>query len=149
MDLKATIKKVKPNLADGSIKNYVIYLRKTFERCTDSPESTPPDLNFLKDTECVLATLKDMKDTTKRNYLNAIVVFTQALTPDYSDTPYFKEYSKLRDKYNRELKEKASNGKRSEKQKSNWITAEEYDNILETYKKYFSKNKISSKRSNL
>ena len=143
MDLEATIKKVKPHLAPGSIKNYLIYIKKTHERATGN--KTIENLDWLEDIDKVLDTMKDMKDTTKRNYLNSVVVFTQAHNPKFADTKYFKEYSEIRDKLNREIKERFTNGEKTEKQKDNWITQEEYENILDTYKKYFSKNKIFSK----
>ena len=143
MDLEATIKKVKPHLAPGSIRNYLIYVRKTYERVTGKKDME--NLDWITDIDKVLDTMKDMKDTTKRNYLNSIVIFSQAYTDDFEDTDYFKKYSEIRDKLNREIKERFTSGEKSEKQKDNWITQEEYEKIIDTYKKYFSKNKIFSK----
>ena len=108
MDLQAQIKKVKPNLAQSSIKNYVISLQKLHERIFGNKNIE--NFKFLEDK-----------------------------------TDTFKEYSTIRDKLNNELKTKSTSGEKSEKQKENWITGEEYEDIMNTYKKFFSKNKIFSK----
>lgn len=143
MDLKAQIKKVKPNLAASSIKNYVISLQKLHERIFGNKNIE--NLKFLEDRKKIMETLKDFKDTTKRNYLNSVIIFLQAHDDKSVDTDTFKEYSKVRDKLNNELKTKSTSGEKSEKQKENWITGEEYEDIMNTYKKFFSKNKIFSK----
>jgi integrase len=143
MDLSAQIKKVKPNLATSSIKNYIISIQKLHERMFG--DKNIENLKFLEDKKKVMETLKDFKDTTKRNYLNSVIVFIQAHNDKYADTDYFKEYTEVRDKLNNDLKTKSTSGEKSEKQEKNWITTEEYDNILNTYKKFFSRNKIFSK----
>lgn len=143
MDLSAQIKKVKPNLAPSSIKNYIISLQKLHERIYDNKNIQ--NFKFLEDNKRIMETLKDFKDTTKRNYLNSVIVFLQAHTDKYADTDYFKDYTVERDRLNNELKVRSSSGEKSEKQKENWITGEEYETILNTYKKFFSKNKIFSK----
>lgn len=143
MDLEAEIKKVKPHLASGSIKNYKISLTKLHERIFDTKEIK--DLKWLEDDKKVLDELKDYKRTTKRNYLNSIIVFSQAHDDKFADTDYFKKYTDVRDRINQDIRDDSSTGEKTEKQKENWITADEYDKILTTYKKYFSKNKIFSK----
>jgi len=143
MDLVAEIKSVKPHLAEGSIKNYKISLQKLHERMFNT--KAIKNLKWLEDKDKILEALKDYKPTTKRNYLNSIIVFIQAHTDKFASTDYFKKYTEVRDEINQELRDKASSGEKTEKQKDNWITADEYDDILSTYKKYFSKNKIFSK----
>jgi len=143
MDLVAEIKSVKPHLAEGSIKNYKISLQKLHERMFNT--KAIKNLKWLEDKDKILEALKDYKPTTKRNYLNSIIVFSQAHTDKFASTDYFKKYTEVRDEINQELRDKASSGEKTEKQKDNWITADEYDDILSTYKKYFSKNKIFSK----
>ena len=143
MDLVSEIKSVKPHLAEGSIKNYKISLQKLHERMFGSKEIK--DLKWLEDKDKILSALKDYKPTTKRNYLNSIIVFIQAHTDKFASTDYFKKYTEVRDEINQDLRDKASSGEKTDKQKNNWITAAEYDDILSTYKKYFSKNKIFSK----
>jgi len=143
MDLVAEIKSVKPHLAEGSIKNYKISLQKLHERMFNT--KAIKNLKWLEDKDKILEALKDYKPTTKRNYLNSIIVFSQAHTDKFAATDYFKKYTEVRDEINQELRDKASSGEKTEKQKDNWITADEYDDILSTYKKYFSKNKIFSK----
>ena len=143
MDLVAQIKSVKPHLAPSSLRNYVISLEKTHQRVTG--DRTIHSLSFLLDTAAVLDTLKDMSPATRRNYLNAAIVGVQALTDDFTTNPAYEEYSKERDDLNTSIKAAATSGEKSEKQKANWITPEEYEAILATYKKYFSKNRIFSK----
>ena len=143
MNLAAQIKSVKPHLAPSSLRNYVISLEKTHQRVTG--DRSIHSLSFLLDTAAVLDTLKEMTPTTRRNYLNAMVVGVQALVDKYADNPAYKEYSKERDDLNTSIKAAATSGEKSEKQAKNWISPEEYEAILQTYKKYFSKNRIFSK----
>ncbi len=143
MDLKEQILSVKPHLAEGSIKNYKISLQKLHERMFDTKIIN--NLNWLEDSDKVLEELKDYTPTTKRNYLNSVIVFSQAHDDKFEDTDYFKEYTEVRDSINKDLREKASSGEKTDKQKKNWITKDEYNNILSTYKKHFTKNKIFSR----
>lgn len=143
MDLEKEILKVKPHLASGSIKNYKISLQKLHERMFDT--KVIDNLKWIEDDKKVLDELKDYKRTTKRNYLNSIIVFSQAHDDKFADTDYFKKYTDVRDRINQDIRDDSSTGEKTEKQKNNWITEKEYNNILSTYKKYFSKNKIFSK----
>jgi integrase len=139
MNLSEELEKIKPGLAASSIRNYVIQVEKIHEKITGN--KTIENFDFLKDYEKVFDTLKEMKAPTRRNYLNAAVVFLQAF-PDYKTYESFKKYSEERDRINDELKEQRHSGVKTEKQKENWITTEEYNKILDIYKKNFSKNKI-------
>ncbi len=98
MDLIEEIKKVKPHLANGSIKNYKISLQKLHERMNGTKEIN--NFEWLEDQNKVLDELKEYKPTTKRNYLNSIIVFTQAHNDNFKDTDYFKKYTDVRDRIN-------------------------------------------------
>ena len=139
MDIAAEIKKAKPHLAASSIKNYTIPIQKVCAALDG--KNTLDCLDKIRDTKKVLKFLEDKKDTTKRNYLNALAVMLQ-IDDDFETDDAFKEYSEVRDELNEKLKEKRSTGEKTDKQKKNWLTEEEYDEILAKYESMFKKKKI-------
>ena len=106
MDLEKEILKVKPHLASGSIKNYKISLQKLHERMFDT--KVIDNLKWIEDDKKVLDELKDYKRTTKRNYLNSIIVFSQAHDDKFADTDYFKKYTDVRDRINQDIRDDSS-----------------------------------------
>jgi len=144
MDIAKELKRAKPHLAESSIKNYTIPIEKV---CAAMDGQTSLDcLDKIRDTKKVLEYLKDFKPTTKRNYLNALVVMLQ-VDKDFEDTDAFKIYSEERDEINLKLKEESSSGEKTQKQKDNWLTPEEYDDILNKYELTLKKKKIFTAKS--
>ena len=141
MNIAEELKKIKPHLAESSIKNYVIPIQKV---CKALDGNTTLDcIDKIKDHEKVMDFLKDKKDTTKRNYLNALIVMLQ-IEKDFEKDKVFNLYSEERDELNKKIKELNGNGEKTDKQKKNWITEEEYQEILDKYESMLKKKKIFS-----
>ena len=80
--LVKTIRAARPNLKQSSIQTYVANLKRlgnmlNLTKCKD--------LGFLKDTDRVMAALKEYSDNTKRSYVAGIVTALKAMTPDEAE----------------------------------------------------------------
>ena len=89
MDFKEIIQKARPNLKNNSLTNYINNLKKLNDN-TDFKS-----VLFLKNTDEIIKKLAHYKDTTKRNYLNSIIVILNAISSD--------EYKKEIEFYNKQL----------------------------------------------
>ena len=89
MDFKEIIQKARPNLKNNSLTNYINNLKKLNDN-TDFKS-----VSFLKNTDEIIKKLAHYKDTTKRNYLNSIIVILNAISSD--------EYKKEIEFYNKQL----------------------------------------------
>ena len=105
MDL--VIKLYNPKLKDNSLKAYLINLRKL------NNNEDPKNLNFLKDFDSIIATLSKYKESTRKNYLNTIIVSLKALK---EDDKLINKYEVLRDKYQSNYNEKLQSNTMSESQ---------------------------------
>ena len=74
--LDLVIRAARPNLSDNSLKAYLISLKKL------NGGQPISDLNFLEDYDAVVAFLEPQAETTRKNYLNAVIVALQALKGD-------------------------------------------------------------------
>ncbi len=139
MNLPVILNKIKPSLKESSIQAYVRNIEKLSERVNGKREFD--NLEWLNDKEKVLNKINEMGDNTKRNYLNSVIVFFQN-NKDYEDNETWKEYSKLRDDINAKFKKSKSENKKTDKQNKNWLTKEEYQNIVKQYQEYLTKHKV-------
>ena len=89
MDFKEIIQKARPNLKNNSLTNYINNLKKL------NDNSDFKSVSFLKNTDEIIKKLAHYKDTTKRNYLNSIIVILNAISSD--------EYKKEIEFYNKQL----------------------------------------------
>ena len=89
MDFKEIIQKARPNLKNNSLTNYINNLKKLNDN-TDFKS-----VSFLKNTDEIIKKLAHYKDTTKRNYLNSIIVILNAISSD--------EYKTEIEFYNKQL----------------------------------------------
>ena len=85
------IRASRPNLSDNSLKTYLISLKKL------NGGKPISDLKFLEDYDGVVNFLSSKADTTKKNYLNAVIIALQALK---GSPELIAKYEQLRDKYN-------------------------------------------------
>ena len=92
MDFTAQVKEARPNIKANSAAAYATSLRLL------APDGTT-SLDFLKDTEQIIGKLEKYKHTTRRNYLNAVIVVMRGMSGSDKQP---KIYEKLRDKYNEE-----------------------------------------------
>ena len=124
-NLNEMIAKSRPNAKDNTIKMYVsnLYkLKKIFD---------VHDFDFLKDVDQVMDKLGDKHYTTIRNYLNAIIIYLQALNSDGKQDKLIKEYQSLRDDKNKEYEDFNATGKISDKQKANFVDLKEVVKMIE------------------
>jgi len=131
MNLKEELKKLRPNLSDGSIKTYSSILRNLHKKIFENQEIEKSNFN-----ECnkVLEYLKDMPPNKRKTILSALVVLTDkdeyknVMNGDVSD-------------YNKEIQKQ----EKSETQRENWI---ETDEIREVFNRLENDAKILFKKQN-
>ena len=132
MDSQETIEiisKDRPNLREISVKQYEINLRKLkamFE--TDN-------YHFLKTPSKVQEKIKDLHYTTQRNMYNAIIVLLMALDKNHKMEKTIEVYSKMRDELNQKYIDENQSGVISDKQKVNFASMEEIDDMIEKLRK--------------
>ncbi len=114
-DLKADIKKARPNVKDSTIKMYESNLKK-LKKMFDSD-----NYDFLKDVDKVKDKLKDLHYTSQRNYYNSIIILLMALNHEEKLDKLIKDYGDMRDDLNKKYEDDNANGKISEKQKANFV----------------------------
>lgn len=139
MNISEALKEIRPTLSTSSNKIYTTTLTKLSEIVNKT--RTPDNFNFLKNSTEVLDAIKDKLPSTKRNYLNAIIVALQGF-PDWEKMEAFVDYSDLRDELNKQIREQSLTGKKTEKQEKNWITQEQYDDVVTDYEKRLKKHRV-------
>eukprot|EP01044_Picomonas_judraskeda_P015766 COSAG03_NODE_2695_length_2518_cov_7.923959_1_plen_198_part_10 len=120
MNFVELVRKARPQIKENSAKAYATSLKLL------APENTE-NLDFLLDTQSILDKLEKYKTTTRRNYLNAVIVVIKGV--EGSEGP-LKEYEKLRDKYNEEYADHVQSHKKTERQKEIWIDWPEFLEIV-------------------
>ena len=131
MNLKEELKKLRPNLSDGSIKTYSSILRNLHKKVFENQEIEKSNFNESKK---VLDHLKDMPPNKRKTILSALVVLTDkdeyrnVMNGDVSD-------------YNEEIQKQ----EKSVTQRENWI---ETDEIREVFNRLENDAKILFKKQN-
>lgn len=131
MNIKEELKKLRPNLSEGSIKTYSSILRNLHKKVFENQEIEKSDFD-----ECqrILEHLKDIPANKRKTILSALVVLTDkdeyrnVMNGDVSD-------------YNEEIQKQ----EKSETQRENWI---ESDEIREVFNRLENDAKILFKKSN-
>tara|TARA_R110000823_G_scaffold265083_1_gene385078 strand:+ start:121 stop:1065 length:945 start_codon:yes stop_codon:yes gene_type:complete len=143
MSLEDTINKSR-NIKANSLRAYMISLRKLHEKL-ESDTDLDDISSWLcgKNVEKIINILAEMKITTRKNYIAAIIV---ALTTDkdkYEDVlKEYREYlSIIVEEYTKQLKTQ----KKSEKQEANWASMKELKEIVSGYKKEIRKMDLANK----
>ena len=124
MDL--VIKLYNPKLKDNSLKAYLINLRKL------NNNEDPKNLNFLKDFDTIIGGLSKYKESTRKNYLNTIIVSLKALK---EDDKLINKYEVLRDKYQSNYNEKLQSNTMSESQSKNFVKWEDFEDMVSLLEK--------------
>ena len=114
----------KKPLSDNSIKQYKTNFLRVAGQCPLD------DLSWLCETEPIMERLNQFKlsNSTKKNYLNAIIVILQANEPDLKSLP---DFIRIRDEFNKKYNVDNATGVISDKQKDNFITKKEFDNMVQ------------------
>ena len=124
-DLMETIKKSRPNIKDNTVKMYTSNLYK-LKKMFDTH-----DFNFLKNVKEVEDKISHLHYTSRRNYLNSIIILLQALNSDGKQDKLLKEYVSKRDDLNKQYEDENANGVISDKQKANFIPLKEVVMMIE------------------
>jgi len=135
-DLKADIKKSRPNVKDSTIKMYESNLNK-LKKLFDSD-----NWDFLKNVESVKDKLKDLHYTSQRNYYNSIIILLMALNDKDKYDKLLKQYGDLRDDLNKQYEDDNANGKISDKQKPNFVALQVVKDGIETMGKELKAKKF-------
>jgi len=135
------IREFKPELKDNSVKQYVMNLKTLSSifksdnyKYLDDPQNVIEKLNTTINPK----TSELYNFLTKRNILNAVIVFLQATISSQPPLtrvlkwPALDDYIEERDKYNKEYKEEQKKGTKSDHQKENWVDLEELYKMLNT-----------------
>eukprot|EP01046_Picozoa_sp_COSAG06_P056645 COSAG06_NODE_10783_length_1617_cov_1.291173_3_plen_295_part_01 len=121
MNFTELVMNARPSLKENSAKAYATSLKLL------APEGAS-SLDFLLDPEPILQKLEKYKHTTRRNYLNAVIVVLNGV--EGSEGP-LKEYEKVRDKYNEEYADQVQTHKKTDRQKEIWIDWPDYLGIVD------------------
>ena len=125
----------RPNLKPNSVKQYAIHIKKLMRLFETA------DYSFLENPDDVMSKLEDRHYTSKRNTLNAIIVFLTG--EDSSDTrEAIKTYQKIRDELNAQYNEEQLSGKISEKQKDNFCELSEIQGMVDEMAKHIQERDI-------
>lgn len=138
-DIMGDIKKSRPNVKEITIKQYITHLnklKKNFD--TDN-------WDFLSNPDDIMDNIKDKHFTSKRNSLNAIIVLLMALNNKEQYDELIEKYQKLRDELNDKYDEEQTSGKISEKQKKNFASMEEIQDMLKTMQKQIKDDGLKKK----
>ena len=132
------------NIKENSLRAYMISLKKMHEKLDTDADFDSID-NWLcgKNIEKIINLLSEMKITTRKNYIAAIIV---ALTTDkdkYEDAlKEYREYlSIIVEEYNKQLKSQT----KSQKQEENWASMDKLKEIVSGYKKEIRKLDLANK----
>jgi hypothetical protein len=134
-NLKELIRKQKPDVKDSTINQYLANLKSLIKMFGND------NFKFLQKPDDVMEKLESKHYTTKRNFLNAIIIYLQAKD---EDAELIKEYQDQRDDYNEQYK-KDQSGKISEKQKNNFVSLSVILDMLKKMEKDLRASKVKSK----
>ena len=109
------------------------------------------DLDYIQDAQGVIKFMDTMKnkvgvpisDSTKKSYLNAIIVLLQSQDPPNIDL--INQYMKPRDEYNEKYAQAQKDSKISEKQKPNFADMDELQQLLDNMKQDIKGRKLFQK----
>ena len=85
-------------------------------------------MKFLEDYDAVVAFIEPKAETTRKNYLNAVIVALQALK---GDKALIAKYEQLRDKYNKAYTELIHSHQKTASQEANWVEWPDYLKLVE------------------
>lgn len=149
-DLGEILKKIKPNVTDSSKRVYLGYLRGVYKLA--SGDTPIENLKWIEDEyldliKAIKGLVKKSKHT-KRNYLNALIIFLNK-----KKGKIYESLSEERDKINDFFEDESNKNKLNEKQCSNFLTKDELKHVMDTYKKevdhFINKKKLVEKEINV
>lgn len=143
---EANEKRIK-KISDNSIKTYNSNLKILNKLITNA--DTIKNIDFVRDVDKIMETLKDKSTSTKRNYITAIVVLLKLM----NEPELLEKYTALMMDLNEKVSDNYDKNEKTKKQEDNWV---EYKEILKLLKKYkndtshlFEKEELTSKEQDL
>jgi len=134
MNLSELIKTARPTIKDTSLKTYIQSIKRI------APDNKIDNLDFLQDTESVIAKIDKFGINVKRSVLTAILVVMGA-NGDTGNA--IKKYSELLIEYSAIMNAKLGENKKTAKEEENWVEHKELVAIAKT----MIKNAPGSQRS--
>lgn len=131
------IKDKRPNLKDNSLHNYLVNLRML------NNNEEIKDLKFLDDFDKVKDKLKDLKLTTKKNRVTAVIVILMAFNKKEED---ILDYRILLDELQDEYNKKINNNEKTEDQKQNWISLKKLNKIIKDHEQEIKDRNLKDKK---
>ncbi len=122
------IKKYKGDKIKQSTLNVYGHKLKKLKSLFESPDS----FDFLNQPQDVFDKIKHLNYQTQKNYINAIIVYLQAIN---GDQQIIETYSKKRDIYGNKYNKAQESGVISDSQKDNFVTSEEVAKMISLMKK--------------
>lgn len=143
MDIIKEAIDTKRNIKPNSLRAYLISLQKLHDFIIGKGELE--DLNFLKDEDKVAEKLQELKLSTQKNYLSAVIVALDAMNTedDYDEELTF--YRGYLDELNKQSKEEAEKQHKSQTQKENWSTMKELRKVMNKYKSDIMERELLTK----
>ena len=122
-------------IKDISLKNYLSSIKQLCKKITGEEYK---NVDCLKNYDKVMSEINKMKETTKKNYLTAIIVALKAYPDKYKDeiNKYSKVLKEVSEKYQNGLK----NQTKTETQTKNWLSYEELINVKNDLKDKYKSN---------
>lgn len=133
------------NIKPKSLNAYIISLRKIHEKT--ETEKDFKNLDWLKSEKKVMDILNELKLTTRKNYIAAVIV---ALTTDKEKyETEIKFYREELDKIAKEYNSKIDEQKKTETQEKNWVSLKKLRKVMRYYKNLIIEKGILKKEEPL
>lgn len=132
------IKKTKPNVKDITVERYVSNIKKLLNELDEN------DFNAFEDTDKVLEILDKKVASTKKNYLNSLIVGMKAVS---SDSPVIEKYQEMRDQLNKDYFDEKSKNLKNDKEKEKMITDDEWTSLINDLNKKITSQGLKKKAS--
>lgn len=128
------IKKVKPQIKDSSIKQYLSALISLHKKYTNTDTDLITNWNYLYDIDKVLEILKDKSITTQRNNYSAILTILNSEEPKKYEL--IDKYGGLVQSLNKQQKENYDNNVISHKKEEKYnINLKDIETLINKYRK--------------
>lgn len=138
MNTMEILKVARPNAKESTLKQYIALLNKIQKKFESD------NWEFLNNPEDVKNKLSDLHYTSQRNTYNAVVVLLMALNHDNSKDSLIETYTKMRDELNQQYVKEQESGIISEKQKDNFASKEEIENMIKDMEKEIKSRKLKT-----
>ena len=140
-NIKEELKKGRPGLAPLSLNAYAQTIHKLHSKLDLKGEIS--SFKFLLAHDDIVKILGDYAPSTRKNMLNAIIV---AIKCDDEESSVCKKYGEMRDEYNKEYEKEQSTGKKTVKQKKNWVEWPAYVKMIDYFSKEIRRMRLRQKK---